>query len=154
MPALAAAEPGIRAAVLFVCDPARDGGGDDLSFVHRWVMLREEEAARGIVATRGLPAWGPEDREPARPFRVEAHRVPRAVFHEQRGEARRITEIRDALFKLHGRAGGGATHVRKSPWWPTDPFFLQIDVKFGGISVDGPYYLYVDRTSVRAHPKL
>ncbi len=47
MPALAALEPGVRAAVLFVCDPARDGGGDDPHFVHRWVMLSDEEVARG-----------------------------------------------------------------------------------------------------------
>jgi hypothetical protein len=154
MPALAAAEPGIRAAALFVCDPARDRGGDDLFFVHRWVMLREEEAARGIVATRGLPAWGPEDHEPARPFRVEAHRLPRAVFQARKDEEQRITEIRLALLGLHGRAGGGATHVGKDPWWPADPFFLQIDTVFGGISVDEPRFLYVDRTSMRAYPEL
>jgi hypothetical protein len=149
MPALAAAEPGVRAAVLFVCDPARECGGNDPHFVHRWVMLSEREVARGVVATPGLPAWASEDRETARPFSVEPHRVPRAVFTELRErEERRVTSIRNILLGIHGRAGGGAVHVRKGAWWPADAFFVQIDSMFGGLNLGVNGFAYADRESM------
>jgi hypothetical protein len=146
LPALAAEEPGIRAAVLFVRDPAREAGGDRARFVHRWVMLRDDEVARGVVATRGLPAWAAEDRETAHPFSVETYRVPRAVFadlHER--DPRRVTDIRGVLLTLSGRAGGGALHLNNGGWWPGDAFFLQIDRWFGGLNLGENGFAYVER---------
>jgi hypothetical protein len=150
MPALAALEPGFRAAVLFVCDPALEGGDGSPQFVHRWVMLRAEEVARGVVATTGRPAWGPEDREPARPFRVEAHRVPRAAF-DPRNEDPRLGAVRAHLLGLNARAGGPAVLPRhRLPWLP-DAFFLQLGESFGGINA-GDGFAYVDRSRIWCAP--
>ena len=132
MPSLLSAPPcrGYRAASLFVRNPLRIDAHHGRDFRLRWLFLRDEELARGIVPARG-PSWGDEAHE-ARPFSVEALHVPLSLFSNRTARDERLVRLRHRIKHLPGRAGGGALMLQSDDSFHSDdhPFFLQLDESF------------------------